>query len=72
VATNITQHFKVNNVLFDLQHGFSLNYIVGQKVLQIQLLGLFEDLHLSRNLIQAQQTEYYSSTFYKNLIGLIT
>lgn len=45
VASNITNHFQVNNILYHLQHGFR-----SQMSCETQLLGLVEDL--SRNLIQ--------------------
>ena len=58
VASNITKHFQVNNILFHLQHGFR-----SKLSCETQLIGLVEDL--SRNLIHGQQTDLILLDFSK-------
>lgn len=58
VASNITKHFQVNNILYHLQHGFR-----SKRSCETQLIGLVEDL--SRNLIQGHQTDLILLDFSK-------
>ena len=58
IASNITKHFQVNNILFHLQHGFR-----SKRSCETQLIGLVEDL--ARNLIQGHQTDLILLDFSK-------
>jgi len=58
IASNMTKHFQVNNILYELQHGFRQ-----KRSCETQLLGLVEDI--SRNLIKGQQTDLILLDFSK-------
>ena len=58
VASNITKHFQVNDILVHLQHGFR-----SKRSCETQLKGLVEDL--SSNLIHGQQTDLILLDFWK-------
>ena len=58
IASNITKHFQVNNILYDLQHGFR-----ERRSCETQLLELVDDL--SRNLLLGHQTDLILLDFSK-------
>ena len=58
IASNITKHFQVNNILFHLQHGFR-----SKRSCETQLIGLVEDP--ARKIIQGHQIDLILLDFSK-------